>query len=230
MASFETRHAQGATLPLHRHRTAYAALVVDGEYLQFGPDGPVRCGPGSLLIHPHFHAHGNRFGAHGARVLNLELPASAPTQAFAAMQVADLASAREVFGGEAAGLPQLMRGTAPLPGAQGPDWQHAFVDALRSGDTPLGEIARRVGVSLEHAGRQIRLAYGLTPQALRRELRWRAALALLAGDQPLADVATAAGFADQSHLTRTTRLCSGLTPAGLRRQINCVQDRDPQRR
>lgn len=62
------------------------------------------------------------------------------------------------------------------------------------------------------------------PQALRRELRWRHALTLLHGDAPLAEIALAAGFADQSHFNRIARLCSGMTPLRLRRQIKSVQD------
>ena len=34
---------------------------------------------------------------------------------------------------------------------------------------------------------------------------------------PLADVALACGFADQSHLTRTFRRLEGMTPAAFRR-------------
>ncbi|HSI56951.1 MAG TPA: helix-turn-helix domain-containing protein, partial [Ideonella sp.] len=123
-----------------------------------------------------------------------------------------------------AALAALLRDSEALAVPPAPDWQAALVQALAEGDEPVGWIARRLGVSLAHASRSIRSAYGLAPQALRRELRWRRALALLAGDAPLAQIAASSGFADQSHFTRTTRLCAGLTPAALRRQINCVQD------
>ncbi|HSI56494.1 MAG TPA: hypothetical protein VLA16_02980, partial [Ideonella sp.] len=95
---FETRHGSDTALPLHRHGQPYAALVLAGEYLEFGPDGPVRCGPGSLVMHPPFHAHGNHFGRRGARVLNLALPLVSAAPAFSARQVPDLAVAREALG------------------------------------------------------------------------------------------------------------------------------------
>jgi AraC family transcriptional regulator len=60
------------------------------------------------------------------------------------------------------------------------------VAALANGDEAVGDIARRVGVSLAHASRSVHAAYGLSPQALRRELRWRRAISLLAGTRPLA--------------------------------------------
>lgn len=221
---FETRHERDASLPLHRHRTPYVALVIEGDYIEFGPDGPVRCGPGSLLLHPPYHAHGNRFGRHGARVLNIDLPQGLAGAHFALRRAADLQAAREAFVRDPSGLDEVLRGSVPVPAADAPDWQAPFVAALASGDDAVGDIARRLGVSLAHASRSVRAAYGLAPQALRRELRWRRALALLAGPRPLAEVAVDAGFADQSHFTRTTRLCAGLTPAALRRQINCVQD------
>ncbi len=224
---FDTVHGRGDAMPLHRHSAAYAALVVDGDHLQFGPEGPVHCVPGTLVVHPGFHVHGNRFGAHGATVMNVELPSASASATFGAWRLDDLAAAREVFRAGPHGLARLaeLLGSGEAVGAlPQPDWQVAFVDAL-AGDEPIVAVAHRVGVSVEHASRCIRRAYGLSPQALRRERRWRQAYGLMAdAGRTLADVAAAAGFADQSHLTRVTRLCAGCTPATLRARINCVQD------
>ena len=95
---------------------------------------------------------------------------------------------------------------------------------LQRTDASLESIARHAGVSAAHASRALARSHGMAPQLLRRELRWRHALALL-GDYPsLAEVAAIAGFADQSHLTRTARAITGLTPTQLRQQIKSVQD------
>lgn len=222
--SYETRHAGGETLATHRHAGAYAALVVDGCHVEASIDGPIACEPGVLLLHPRFHAHGNRFGGRGARVANLSLPDAFPVAAAAAYRIADLRGATRIFAhGALDGLRDLVASAQPLARAAN-GWRTAFLGALERSDAPTGVIARRLGVSEAHASRAMQRAYGMGPQALRRELRWRRALALLSRDIPLAEVALRAGFADQSHLNRVARLCSGMTPAQLRRQVKCVQD------
>lgn len=237
-SAYQTRHARGDALQTHRHGTAYAALVLDGSHVECSADGARACTPGSVLLHPCFHAHGNRFGRQGAIVANLALPhAMAPPTGggLVALQVPDLREARAVFAhGDLAALRELLRASCPVP-ARPTRWQAALVRALAEGDAPVAVIAAQVGVSTAHASRAIRAAYGMGPQALRRELRWRRAMQLLPTARPLADVAAEAGFVDQSHLHRVTRACSGLTLAQLRRHvahappgdghINPVQDR-----
>lgn len=222
--SYETRHAGGETLATHRHTGAYAALVVDGCHVEASIDGPIACAPGTLLLHPRFHAHGNRFGGRGARVANLSLPDAFPVAVATAYRLADARDAVRIFAhGALEALGDLVAGAQPVACATD-DWRNAFLEALRDGDESAGLIARRLGISDAHASRAMQRAYGMGPQALRRELRWRRAFALLRDDAPLAEVALRAGFADQSHLNRVARLCSGLTPAQLRRQVKCVQD------
>jgi len=220
----ETRHARGDLLPTHRHRSAYAALVIDGGYREASLDGPVACMPGTLVLHPAFHAHADRFDDGGARVLNLELPASAVPE-FRVVRVADLREARRVFERHPRRLAGLLREALPHDGTVAlPDWHAAFVDALRNGDEEIGTIARGLGISPAHASRAIGASHGMAPRVLRREARWRRALELLRGDGALAGIAAQAGFADQSHFTRTCRLQAGVTPSTLRWQIKCIQD------
>ncbi len=221
---YETRHSGGGSLATHRHRDAYAALVIEGMHVETSADGPLACEPGTLLLHPRFHAHGNRFGRGGARVINLPLPRGVAGSGAVAYRVGGLRDAREVFAHAAVDeLDALLADAQPLC-APLDGWQRAFVLALRDTDAPAGAIAARVGVSAAHASRALLRSHGMGPQALRRELRWRHALALLHGEVPLADIALLAGFADQSHFNRIARACSGMTPLQLRRQIKSVQD------
>ena len=226
-ASYQTRHAGHAALDTHRHRGAYAALVLDGAYLQPCLEGPFACAPGTLLLHPRFHAHGNRFGRGGARVANLDLHDARPERGLQVLRVPDLREAARVFAhADLPALRDLVRASAPVACDPLP-WQVAMLAALRDGDAPVARIAAALGVSPAHASRAMQRAYGMGPLALRRELRWRHALGLLGGDAPLATVAGDAGFADQSHLTRVARACSGSTPARLRRQIKSGQYETP---
>ena len=224
---YETRHAGDDALAMHRHADAYAALVLDGSHVEVSIDGPRTCTPGTLVLHPRFHAHGNRFGRGGARVINLALPAAAHGGSHA-LRISDLREARRCFEhGDLTALQPLLAEAMPVPEDQaGDSWRSAFLAALRDDDAPVGAIARRIGVSAAYASRALLRSHGMGPQALRRELRFRHALALLDGGERLADVAQQAGFADQSHMTRTVRAHSGLTPSQLRgRQVKCVQDR-----
>lgn len=225
-SAYQTRHARGDALATHRHGPAYAALVLDGSHIECSADGPRACVPGSVLLHPRFHAHGNRFGGHGAVVANLALPDAAAPPAgggLVALQVTDLREARSVFAhGDLRGLRELLHAARPVP-TQASAWQAALVRYLAEGDEPIARIAARLGVCAAHASRSIRDAYGMGPQALRRELRWRRALALMGSARSLADLAAEAGFVDQSHLHRVTRACTGLTPAQLRGRLGHVQ-------
>jgi len=239
-AAYRTRHARGASLATHRHRHAYAALVLDGDYTESSVDGPLPCTPGTLVLHPAYHAHGDRFGRLGAQAINLDLPGFGlpgfdlssverrdPADAgpgASAWRVHDLGEAMEVFARCPQRLPELLACAAPQAALALPDWQGELLRRMADSEDEIGAIAGRLGVSAEHASRALNRSYGMSPRALRRELRWRRALQLLSADLPLAEVAAAAGFADQSHLHRIVVAHAGCTPAMLRRQIKCVQD------
>lgn len=224
IACFETRHERGGALPTHRHGRAYAALVLDGSHLESGVDGTFECTPGTLLLHPRFHAHGNRFGNGGARVVNIALPCGIAIDGFHALQVEHLGDAREVFRRSPESLAALVARARECEPVALPDWQGALVDGLAASEAPIGALCRHLGISPAHASRALLRSHGMAPQLLRRELHWRRALALLRGDDSLTEIAAACGFADQSHLTRVARAFTGLTPTQLRRQIKCVQD------
>jgi AraC-like DNA-binding protein len=81
----------------------------------------------------------------------------------------------------------------------------------------LGELAAATGYSVFHACRVFRAVTGTTIHGFRRELRLRHALArILDGDEPLADIALAIGFASHSHLTNQFRARFGISPARAR--------------
>ena len=79
------------------------------------------------------------------------------------------------------------------------------------------DLAEAAGCSRFAATRAFSAVYGLAPSDYQRQLRLRAARALLTSDTiTAADVAATVGFADQAHLTRWFRRCYGVTPAAYR--------------
>ncbi|WP_280239204.1 AraC family transcriptional regulator [Nocardia abscessus] len=76
----------------------------------------------------------------------------------------------------------------------------------------MDDLVEASGASRFALYRAFRANYGLAPSDYQRLLRLRAARHLIAAGRPVAEAATAAGFADQAHLTRWFRRCYGITP------------------
>ena len=77
-----------------------------------------------------------------------------------------------------------------------------------------------VGPGDERAGLEravFRARFGFTPHAYLTQVRVARARELLAAGAPIARVAFAVGFADQSHLTNRFKQWVGVTPAEFRR-------------
>lgn len=82
----------------------------------------------------------------------------------------------------------------------------------------LDGLGDRFGISPAHLARSFREAFGVTVGERIRDLRLEeAAEQLRRSDRPISDIATEAGFADQSHLTRAFKRRFGTTPARYRR-------------
>ena len=82
----------------------------------------------------------------------------------------------------------------------------------------MSQLAQEVGVHPVHVARTFRAAYDLTPGQYLRRLRvdW-AAEQIKNTERPLVEIALAAGFADQSHLSRAFKSYLSTTPAAWRR-------------
>jgi len=91
-----------------------------------------------------------------------------------------------------------------------------LLHAEYAGQVTADDLATAAGCSRFAAYRAFRSAFGLSPSDYQRQLRLRAARALLAAGTPAADAAAAAGFAVQAHLTRWFRRYYGITPGEYR--------------
>ncbi|MGG6241010.1 AraC family transcriptional regulator [Nodosilinea sp. AN01ver1] len=87
----------------------------------------------------------------------------------------------------------------------------------------IDTLAQQVGLSPFYLIRSFRQQVGLPPHSYQRHWQLMQAKRSLHTDQPIADIAIAHGFCDQSHLNRAFKKAFGVTP-GQYRQGNFVQD------
>ncbi|HEV8649614.1 MAG TPA: DUF6597 domain-containing transcriptional factor [Actinomycetes bacterium] len=90
---------------------------------------------------------------------------------------------------------------------------------------PVARLAADLGLSERQLLRRCRDAVGYGPKTLARVLRFRRLLRLAEGNhgRGLAELAAAAGYADQAHLSRETVRLAGLPPARLLAQQGMSQ-------
>ena len=79
------------------------------------------------------------------------------------------------------------------------------------------ELAHRAGLSPDRFSRRVRALFGLSPSQLVIKVRVDAARRMLReGEDPIARIALACGYCDQSAFTRQFKAVTGLTPAQYR--------------
>lgn len=210
-----------------------------GDTLEVDLSGRPAAWFGSFVagLHPG-PAHLSHQGRQGGLQIDLT-----PLGAFRLLQVPGAALAHQVVPLDAAapglGGPLLCERLASLPGweprfrlldevlvglaAAGPRpdpmvaWMWRRLQASR-GRARVASLVAETGYSHRHVAARFREQVGLGPKAAAGLIRFEAAAdAARAGEAPLAEVAAAAGYADQSHLTRDFLRLAGHTPAAYRR-------------
>lgn len=211
-------YGAGTTIARHRHRDAYAALVLTGSYEEAGNEGRWTVAPGDVLIHGAFDSHADRFGGRGAQILNLPLP-DLPSVEWHAGRVSDadeIAHAAERNPKDAVRLLVERAQPRPVTAADWPDILRAWLNGVSP--LTLAKCARELGVSGETLSRGFGRLYGVTPARFRAEARARRAWKrIVCETAPLARIAVEESFADQSHMTRAVVALTGIPPAAWRR-------------
>ncbi|SMF65210.1 helix-turn-helix domain-containing protein [Allosphingosinicella indica] len=199
----------------HRHEQAYAALVLRGGYVESGDRGRFRVGAGDVLFHGPFEAHQDDFGGEGADILNLAMPFAVTASSARVADPDAVMRTAERDPLEAAHV--LTAGLQPGPEASS-DWPDFLAAALIEDSVPqLCVWADAHGLDHATVSRGFRFAYGVSPRRYRLEQRARrAAIAIRGGSEPLAQIATGHGFADQPHMTRALGRLFGRSPRAFR--------------
>ncbi|MCP3720982.1 AraC family transcriptional regulator [Paraburkholderia sp. CNPSo 3281] len=88
-----------------------------------------------------------------------------------------------------------------------------YVDSCLHEEIDIVTLAEMAGLSVRHFSRAFKEEVGETPHRWLMAQRAERAMAMLkAGNMPLAEIASACGFASQSHFTRVFRQVTGETP------------------
>jgi AraC family transcriptional regulator len=237
----------GLYMPPHAHRHLGVSLVLTGTVVETVGEREEVCGPGSVVLKPARTIHADRFGPAGATLLSLTvLDPMCETEGARVMPRrwrwagsgdavrAALRLAAELGGAgddptatddAAADLLGSFDPADSIPAGPPPRWLARVRERLH--DAPaealaVSALAREAGVHPVYLTRRFRQHYGSSITGYRRALRVARARALLTRDEPLSQVALAAGFVDQSHLSRAFKAATGLTPAAYRRTVRSL--------
>lgn len=95
-----------------------------------------------------------------------------------------------------------------------------FIAANLVGDPALADAARLCGLSPSQFSKAFKKSVGMPPHRWLIQQRIAQAKSLLRRDRsPLAEIALACGFSDQSHFTRSFTAWTGLSPGAWRRAV-----------
>jgi AraC family transcriptional regulator len=166
-----------------------------------------RLGECSLTLDHSIHARGGDLGFLFARLYEEFLRV-------------DSASALAVEGIAAEMLAAASRSVSRASAPATAPWLERARDLLHARfDEPLAlsDVAAAVGVHPVSLARSFRVRHGASVGEYLRHVRVEfARRELLSTDAPIAEIAAAAGFADQSHFGRTFKRLTGTTPAAFR--------------
>lgn len=241
----EYRYSERAVFPRHCHEMAYFSLILRGSYEERYSKKQVRhCDSKNVLYHPAGEAHSDAFGNQGGTIFSIELEprwtftlreyelqaeesltlprlqvAWLMRRAYHSFANSDQRSALLLEATAIEMLYQLPWKHAPKAECDTPRWLKDVVEILHaefSRPFSLAAIAQRVAVHPVYLARTFRRRYGMTVGQYVRKLRVDYAMNALVGEDSLSDIATRAGFSDQSHLGRVFRMATGRTPRQFR--------------
>jgi AraC family transcriptional regulator len=152
-------------------------------------------------------------GLASALLPSLQDPAQANPLFVEQIRLAALAHLTQTYGG--LHFPATKKGTLAL-------WQEKrateFLAAHFDKAFAMVELASACELSRSYFIKAFKESFGRTPQRWLTEYRISQVKQLLQREQPIAEIAIACGFADQSHMTRVFSEVAGETPGSYRRR------------
>lgn len=238
-----TAYPPGHTYPWHVHEIPTLFVLLAGQHHDENRRDSFDQSPLSVVFHPTQGPHATSVGPDGMVGINLELTNDWLDRC--QIERRDLAVGYQMLDSLCARLLGLRLAALacsdaseaevetvvlelvsclvrhPSPPKRAPRWLPRAEELLRSNlADPVGlrDVAAEVGVHPVYCARAFRRAVGCTVTEYLRALRLlEAGRLILGGRQGLAEIALAAGFADQAHFTRTCSRELGFTPGRLQR-------------
>lgn len=241
------RHGRGTALGWHDHDSPTICCVLHGGFTESWRGGSVICSPGTIKVTPAGDRHCDSFAKSDVRGLLIEVapdradairPYSqvldqrhslqgGPAATIARRLDEELRRTDETALLAIEGLllelvATVSRIERDAPSRRGPSWLEAARDLIHADPTArlsLAGIAAAVGVHPITLARGFRAGHGCSVGTYVRRLRVElAGRWLVETELPLAEIALAAGFCDQSHFSNLFRRVVGVTPSHYRRQ------------
>jgi AraC family transcriptional regulator len=235
----ESVYSPGTQIRRHVHPRSYFSILLQGGYRETYRGGVRECGPASAVLHPPGEVHSDQFLGGGGRIFRFEIIDDTEDSCLGRQICAreELRSGRvrclaarlyceslnsdsfSPLAAESLAL-EIIHEASVNSDKQDhfpkPSWLAQAVELLHEtlpDNLTVERIATMVGVHPVHLARVFRRRYGCSVGEYARN--WRVEVVsrqLATSARPIAEVAAAAGFADQSHLCRTFKKISGLTP------------------
>ena len=240
----ELTHSEARKLPLHSHELAFFCMLLDGGYEEYYGGRRVAYDPFTVVFHPPGFTHSDEIVSQGASFFTVQLGEAylrrlreyAPvprepvsdrhggelswlaSRLYLAWRSADPCAALSMEGLTL----EMLAGAARQNRAekQSPAWLAGVVEILHArfhDNLQLTQLAAEAGVDPLRLSRVFRQFQGQTIAGYLHRIRVQSVcLQLKKRDDSLAEIALAAGFADQSHMTRVFKRVTGTTPAQFR--------------
>ncbi|HXQ68899.1 MAG TPA: AraC family transcriptional regulator [Pyrinomonadaceae bacterium] len=241
----ELKHDQAKRLPSHSLERAFFHLLLYGH--ETFNRGTATLKPFTTIFHPSGITHHDEVESEGMRIFVVELQdewldrlreCGVTPQSSIALPGSELSRLairlyREylnlnhcsalVIEGLVLEMLALVARPERVPERRPPEWLSRVEDLLKSGfqeNLTIGEVAAQVSVNPAHLSRVFRQFHHQAISDYLHDLRVQFACQQLADpDVALSAIATASGFADQSHFTRVFKHCTGMTPGAFRAMV-----------
>jgi AraC-like DNA-binding protein len=246
LALSDVRYAPGLNLASHAHERGKICLLIQGKYHERIGRQTIHYGPYHCVYHPPGFDHTDGVGENGMRLLSLSFDRALfdeiDTHRVDLTHLRDLTGHRQVwrilrlFTASRSLLPieieaeaaSIITETVSAP-SENPGCvralraAHEFIAENYSSNLTLADVAQAVDVHPVYLGQLFTRKVRQTLGDFVNDRRVRAAAeALSLGSRPLADIAVANGFFDQSHFNRVFRSKVGMSPGAFRRRYQPI--------
>ena len=238
----ETRYPPGTKLPRHSHESSYFGFVLRGNYTENYGNTVRSCYPLMVAYHPAGELHEQYFNRTTVSLFRIELdyarldldqifkldgcdfraglPVVLVGKLYKEFSEPDELSDVAITGLGLELIAEIARRNRARDSIKHPPlWLQQARDLVQSRfleHLTLREIAIAVGVHPVTLAREFHRHYGYTVGEILRRERIEFACQLLKSEESLANIATAAGFYDQSHFAKAFKRLMGMTPTQYR--------------